>query len=97
MPGPRWPAKREVAALWVLSSLGRRVDLGVAVEELRARLCITKRTARGIVKRLRRLGALRLTRGPDGRVYVEPLPPEEFLAGYVYKYLEWRRGRCRLP
>ncbi|BAN90160.1 hypothetical protein ACAM_0691 [Aeropyrum camini SY1 = JCM 12091] len=92
----RMPGKREVAALYILYSLGPTLNYGEAVEALRERLCVTKRTARGIVKRLRRIGAAAIeVRGGEAVVTVES--PEELLRRVAEAYVEGRRRRCRLP
>ncbi|BAA80048.1 hypothetical protein APE_1063 [Aeropyrum pernix K1] len=92
----RMPGKREVAALYILHRLGPTLNYGEAVEILRERLCVTKRTARRIVKRLRRIGAARLEiRGGEAVVTVES--PEELFRRVAEAYIEGRLRRCRLP
>ena len=87
------PRRRELAAYRLLLEAGS-LDLGEAVELLRSRLCTTKRTARGIVKRLRRIGAVRLVRRRDGGFTVVPVPPEELLRIITEGYVEARSRRC---
>ena len=90
MPLPR---RRELAAYRLLLEAGT-LDLGEAIDLLRARMCVTKRTARGIVKRLRRIGAVRIVRERDGRLLVEPVPPNELLRIITDGYVESRSKRC---
>jgi len=86
------PRKRELAAYRLLLEAGR-VDLGEAIDIISSRLCTTRRTARAIVKRLRRIGAVS-TRVEDGRILVEPVAPLEFLDKIVRGYIESRGSRC---
>lgn len=90
----RWPKKREVAALWLLHRRGPRLNIGVAIDLLREELCVTKRTASNIVKRLKRIGALKIERDGDSYV-VEALDPAEFIGRYASSYIASRKGRCR--
>lgn len=90
----RWPKKREVAALWLLHSRGPRLNVGEAIDVLREEMCVTKRTASNIVKRLRRIGAVRLERDGDS-IVVEALDPAEFIRRYASSYIASRRARCR--
>ncbi|GAB6147514.1 hypothetical protein [Stetteria hydrogenophila] len=93
-PGGRWPRKREVAALWLLHERGPTLNLGEALGVLREELCVTKRTASNLLKRLRRLGAVKLeTRG--GGVVVEAVDPAEFIGRLASSYIAFRKGRCR--
>ncbi len=89
MPVPR---KRELAAYFLLVKAGR-LNLGEAVELVSGTLCTTKRTARNIIKRLKRIGAVKIrVSGPE--IIVEPLPPEVFLEKIVSGYIESRSSRC---
>ncbi len=63
---------------------------------LRLELCVTKRTARRIVKRLRRLGLASVLRERDSLV-VEVINPAEALERLVLEYSARRRSRCKLP
>ncbi len=90
----RWPKKREVAALWLLHERGPRLNIGVAIDVLREELCVTKRTASNIVKRLRRIGVVKIEREQDGFV-VEAMDPTEFIGRYASSYIASRKGRCR--
>ncbi|MEB3816434.1 MAG: hypothetical protein LRS46_00620 [Desulfurococcales archaeon] len=91
----RFPKKREWSALFILYEEGRELNMGTAVDLLRDRLCVTKRTARNILKRLARLGLINF-RVADGQVRVEILNPSEALARLVNEYVSTRRRRCRL-
>jgi len=86
------PRKRELAAYRLLVDAGR-VDLGEAVDIISSRLCTTKRTARSIVKRLKRIGAVS-TRVEGDRIVVEPVDPLEFLDKIVRGYIDARGSRC---
>ena len=92
----RWPGKREVAALVLLHEAGPVLDVEEAAWVLRERLCVTKRTARNIIKRLKRLGAVRV-RVDGGRVVVEAVDPCVFLSRLALAYAGSRRARCKLP
>ncbi len=86
------PRKRELAAYRLLLEAGE-LNLGEAVDLLSRRLCTTKRTARRIIKRLRRIGALEIT-VEGGAVRVRPLPPMDFLDRIIGGYVEARSKRC---
>lgn len=90
----RWPRKREIAALWLLHERGPKLNLGAAVDILRAEFCVTKRTAVNIVKRLKRIGAVRIMRG-DGEFIVEAVDPASFIAERASSYIASRRARCK--
>jgi len=84
--------RREIAAYLLLYKAGVE-EYGEAIELVRRRLCTTKRTARNIVKRLARVGAIRVyRRGDTYRVEVaEPLEVLELMAG---GYIASRSEKC---
>ncbi len=84
--------KREMAAYTILLDMGE-ADLGIALDLLSSRICTTKRTARRIVKRLKRLGLLRLYIKHE-KIIIYPIPPSEVLHRATEEYLAWRRERC---
>jgi hypothetical protein len=88
----RFPKKREWAALLLLADRSP-LNLGDAVDILKADMCVTKRTALRIIKRLKRLGLAKIESRGDG-VIVSVLKPSEALAILVGRYLEGRRARC---
>ena len=92
---PRFPRKREWAALVALARRGGELNLGEAVDVLRVDLCVTKRTARRIIKRLSRIGALSLEKS-GGEILVKPVEPSVFLEQLVDAYTASRRRRCAL-
>ncbi len=92
----RLPGKRELAALLILWREGPDLNLEEALWLLRERLCVTKRTARNIVKRLRKLGLARVYSTGD-ELRVEVSDPCEALRAVAESYAERRASRCRLP
>jgi len=91
----RLPGKRELAALTILHGRGPRLEYGEAIELLREELCVTKRTARNIIKRLRRLSLVSITR-EGGVLVVEAESPCKAVELAVSGYLERRMRRCTL-
>ncbi|MEB3861839.1 MAG: hypothetical protein GSR84_06430 [Desulfurococcales archaeon] len=85
------PRRREVAALYLLYSLGE-LELGEAISLLSRRLCMTRRTAHGVIKRLRRLGLVRYRRGPGGVILVRAVSPEELVRAIAEPYIAGRGG-----
>jgi len=88
----RFPRKREWAALLILADKSP-LNLGDAVIVLKNNMCVTKKTALRIIKRLRRLGLAKVETAKDGMV-VSVLKPSEALSLLVGRYLEGRRSRC---
>jgi len=88
----RFPKKREWAALLILADKAP-LNLGEALDLLKNQMCVTKKTALNIIKRLKRLGLARLEVTPSG-VLVSILEPSEALRLLVNRYLEGRRVRC---
>ena len=84
--------KRELAAYTILLDMGE-TDLGIALDLLSRRICTTKRTARRIVKRLKKLGLLRIHIN-YGKIIIYPIPPSEVLHHTTEEYLAWRKERC---
>lgn len=92
------PRRREVAALYLLHQSGA-LELGEAIALLADRLCLTRRTAHNIVKRLRRLGLVRYSRDPAGRVLVRAASPEDLVRAIAIPYIRRRdeEGCTRQP
>lgn len=86
--------KREWASLALLHENGPRLEYGEAINLLRAGMCVTKRTARNIIKRLRSMGYASIAREGD-RIVVEVVSPEEAMRKITDSYLSWRKARCR--
>ena len=86
------PRRRELAAYLLLLEAGP-MNLGDAIDLVRTRLCSNKKTARNIIKRLKRIGALRVVRR-EGEIIVEPLDPLDFLRVLTRGYIEARSRRC---
>ena len=91
----RFPKKREWAALVILYDAGSKLNLGEALDILRERLCVTKRTARRIVGRLRKLGLLKLERREDS-IIVSVQDPLHALRALAERYANMRRERCSI-
>ncbi len=92
LPGlRRLPDRREIAAFYLISSSGP-LEYGEALELLRSRLCVTKRTARRIIKRLRRLGLVSVERRGDVFT-VTGVPVEVLVERIALNYIESRRRR----
>jgi len=85
--------KREIAAYLLLLDKGE-INLGEAVDLVSKELCTTRRTARRIIKRLRRLGFLSLELDNKG-ARIKCRPPREVLERLVAGYIEKRRARCQ--
>ena len=85
--------KREIAAYLLLLDKGE-INLGEAIDLVSKELCTTKRTARRIIKRLRRLGFLSLELDDKG-ARIRCRPPREVLERLVAGYIEKRRARCQ--
>ncbi len=91
----RFPRKREWAALVLLSRRLGEGNLGEALDILASEMCVTKRTARNIVKRLKRLGLADIIAvGEEIRIRVAD--PLEALERLTTAYIEGRRARCPL-
>ena len=84
--------KRELAAYALLT--GRpEWNLGDAVDAISRELCTTKRTARRIVKRLRRLGLV-ATEISEEKIILRPADPSLVLSSLLNEYAEQRRKKC---
>jgi hypothetical protein len=92
----RIPRKRELAALWLLYERGSTLNLGEALDILRSELCVTKRTARNIIKRLRKLGIVEV-RVKEGELELKIGNPVDVFKRVVDEYILQRKKRCRLP
>ncbi len=92
----RLPGKRELAALLLLWRAGPDMNLEEALWLLREELCVTKRTARSIIKRLRKLGLAEIYR-EEGELRVRVRDPCEALVAVAEGYRKGRLNRCRLP
>jgi len=90
----RFPKKREWAALVLLyERLGPEANLGDAIDALRTEMCLTKKTARNIIKRLKRLNFIK-TEIVDGQVRLRVRNPAEVLREIARSYAANRRKRC---
>ena len=87
----RLPGRREIAAFYLLSSAGT-LEYGEALELLRVRLCLTKRTARRLLKRLRKLGLVSVEKRGEVLV-VRSAPLEELVERVALNYIEYPRRR----
>ena len=84
--------RRELAAYTLILKRGR-VELGEAVDLVSRYMCTTKRTARRIIKRLRRLGLVRLVQ-EETRFVVEPVDPVDVMVSASRDYMRARWERC---
>jgi len=83
------PRRREVAALYLLYTHKPR-DLGEAIDLVSERLCTTRRTARRIIKRLKRIGLIRMEKS-GGVILIEAASPEDLIRAIALPYIS-RRG-----
>ena len=84
--------RRELAAYYVLLEASP-LNLGEAIDLLSGKLCMTRKVARSVVKRLRRLRLLYLEKG-EGGLLVRVREPLEVLREDAHNYMEDRRRRC---
>ncbi|MCE4627710.1 MAG: hypothetical protein F7C34_00980 [Desulfurococcales archaeon] len=84
--------KRELAAYALLASRAKW-NIGEAVDAVSRELCTTKRTARRIVKRLRRLGLVSVE-ARNSEIVVRPVDPSRVLSSLLEEYAEQRRRKC---
>ncbi len=84
--------RREQAAYALLLRLGR-TNRGVAVDSLRTQLCMTKRTAENVLRRLQRLGLVRVE-VTGTSIEVEARDPHEVIFEDAEKYIAERRRKC---
>lgn len=92
----RMPGKRELAALYLLHTMGGDLNYGEAIDILRTRMCMNKKTARNVVKRLRKIGALTVYK-EGGELRVRVRSPWEYLEELLSHYVNVRSGRCAGP
>jgi Mn-dependent DtxR family transcriptional regulator len=87
--------RRELASVILLYKLHGtgKVNLGLVVDTLRNEMGVTRRTAVNIVKRLRKLGFLSISRDSEG-LYVELRNPCSVLEEYAMNYVRYRRERA---
>ncbi len=92
----RLPGKRELAALYLIYSRGPDMNYYAAIDLLRSEMCMNKKTARNIVKRLRKIGALTVyMEGGELRVRAEH--PWSYLEEKLKSYISGRRSRRMGP
>ncbi|MCE4617793.1 MAG: hypothetical protein F7C32_04335 [Desulfurococcales archaeon] len=88
-----WPDKRELTAFIILASkTGKTLNLGEAQDILAKELCISRRVARSILKKLRNLGLARIKLLKE-EVQVELLDLEEGMKMLAERYATERRLR----
>ncbi|MCE4625086.1 MAG: hypothetical protein F7C35_04400 [Desulfurococcales archaeon] len=85
-------SKRELVSYYLLLRRGS-MELGGAIELLSENLCMTKRAARRVIKRLKRLHLVKIKAG-NGTLIIEARSAEEVLAETAEQYSESRRRRC---
>ncbi len=84
--------KRELAA-YVILSRKPEWELSDAIIEISLSLCTTKRTARRIIKRLRRSGLIKEEIKTD-KIMLKPKSPEDAFKTLVSGYIANRKIRC---
>ncbi|MDM7275132.1 MAG: hypothetical protein P3X22_003280 [Thermoprotei archaeon] len=87
--------RRELAAAFMLYRLygASKVNMGEALDTLKGEFCVTRRTAVNIVRRLGKLGFLRvLIEG--GSLKVEIMDPVSVLEARTMDYVKSRREKC---
>ncbi len=90
----RVPKKREITALWLLYKKGGEINLGEAIDLLRTELCVTKRTASNIIKRLRKLKLLEVKIYPN-EIRIKAIDPLSIFESIALEYLKYRKTRCK--
>ena len=84
--------KRELVSYYLLLRSGT-LNIGEAVDLLSERLCMTKRTARRVIKRLKRLSLVNVEVKEDS-LLVKARGLEEVLTEVSEGYIESRQRRC---
>ncbi|MCX8196288.1 MAG: BlaI/MecI/CopY family transcriptional regulator [Acidilobaceae archaeon] len=91
-------SKRELAASIIMyKKFGEgEANLEDLVSLLREEMCLTRRSAMNVIKRLRKLGFLEVRAGGRSIAAIlrNPLEPLEAMAS---SYVSSRKGRCRRP
>jgi predicted transcriptional regulator len=90
------PLPRELAALYILHRRGADLNYGEAIDILRQGMCMNKKTARNVLKRLRKIGAVTVYKD-GGELRVRVRSPWEYLEALLSSYIELRGARCRGP
>ncbi len=90
----RVPKKRELTALWLLYTKSSEMNLGMAIDLLRDELCMTKRTASNVIKRLRKLGLVEI-RVHNDEIRLKAVSPLSLIENIASQYIELRRKRCK--
>lgn len=88
--------KRELAAIIKLVDtfgIGCRVNLGLVLETLEKDVCMSRKVAKNSLKRLAKLGFLRLIRD-EREVLVMIEDPLHVLRKIAGEYLSGRKSRC---
>ncbi len=91
----RVPKKRELAALWLLYRKGESLNLGEAIDVLRKDLCVNRKTALNIIKRLKKLGIAEV-RVLENEIQIKLKDPLTLVKYIAEEYLELRKRRCKL-
>ena len=84
--------KREIAA-YILLYKSDISEYGEAIDFLVRELCTSRKTARNIIKRLKRIGALKLETG-ETSIKMSVVDPLEFLELISSGYIDTRREKC---
>ncbi len=87
--------KRELAAYIILYDKGPEINLGTAIDLIASRLCTTRRTARNIIKRLRKLNILSISKTSDA-IVIRVKDPVDFIRDVTRGYIITRSSRCKM-
>ena len=87
------PGRRELAVYRLVLELGE-ANLGTVIDKVSKELCMTRKTARNIIKYLAKIGALEVIKYPV-ELSVRARDPREFLEALTSGYISSRRERCR--
>jgi len=83
-----------MAALWLLNTNGGNINLGEALDLLSQEMCVTRKTARSIIKALAHLGLASIS-VDGGEVKVKAVDPSHYVREVALSYIRGRKDRCR--
>jgi len=70
------------------------MNLGEAIDILRVNLCMTKRTASNIIKRLKKLKLLEIKIYPN-EIRIKVIDPLSLIESIALGYLKFRKMKCK--
>jgi len=86
------PRKRELAAYWILREYNEIVNYGTAIDLLRRNLCVTRKVAINIIKRLKKLGLIKVLVS-ENEVVIKVASFDRVIKQLVNTYINARRAR----